>query len=105
MIEVGKISQEEWEEWVQHPTTKSLRVVLRLWQEGLKDRWARGEFTDQQQFATAMLNAKAIGEFEALERVLGLDQQQLAAELDDERNVYEPVGTGPSGTSDPGDAL
>jgi hypothetical protein len=87
---------------VAHPATLALRQVLRLWQEEYKEQWAAGAYTDMSQFGTAILNAKAIGNCEALERVLGLDYNQAIGEIDDS---YEYERTRPSGSGGAGEAL
>ena len=73
----------EWDEWKQHPCSEALRQVLRNWQDQLKEQWAAGQFTDLAQFGTAILNAKAIGNCEAFQRILELEYEQLESELDD----------------------
>lgn len=75
--------EQEWQEWLEHPATRALHRTLRLWQEEFKDQWAGGAFTDLSQYGTAILNAKAIGGCEALERVLGLDFEQVIGESKD----------------------
>ena len=52
--------------------------------ESLKEQWANGVFTDQSQFATAIKNAKAIGNCELCDWVVALDFEQLESELKDE---------------------
>jgi|APCry1669189101_1035198.scaffolds.fasta_scaffold99286_1 hypothetical protein len=76
-------TEQEWQEWKQHPCSEALQKILRNWQESLKSQWAAGTFTDQSQFGTAISNAKAIGNCEAFERVLELEYEQLESELDD----------------------
>ena len=58
--------------------------MLRLRVHQLKERWAAGEFTDLSQFGTAILNAKAIGNCEAYEKVAELDFEDIIGELADE---------------------
>ena len=74
--------EQEWKEWREHPCTKALHKILRAWQSELKDQWASGAFTDQSQFATAISNAKAIGNCEAIDRVIGIEYEQLEGELE-----------------------
>lgn len=77
------LSLEEWADWQQHPVTKVLHQVLRGRIREFENRWRSGEFTDQSQFGTAILNAKAIGNCEALERVLGLELEDMLGESED----------------------
>lgn len=46
-------------------------------QESLKVRWASGEFTHVEQYATAISNAKAIGQCEMLERLITIEPEQF----------------------------
>jgi len=69
--------------WVDHPVTQELRKILRNRVNDLKEQWAAGAFTDQSQFATAILNAKAIGNCELAEFVIGLDFEQFQEESKD----------------------
>jgi hypothetical protein len=77
------INKEELEEWLTHPVTQEVKRTLKVWQQVLMEQWASGAFTDMSQFGTAILNAKAIGQFEALARVLDISLDQLGEELDD----------------------
>jgi hypothetical protein len=53
--------------------------------ETRKDQWVSGVFTDQSQFGTAILNAKAIGYCEACEDIITLDYTDVKGdELDGE---------------------
>lgn len=61
----------------------------------LQEQWASGKFTDQSQFGTAILNAKAIGNCETLDWFLDLDYEALLGEIDD----GEPKRTGTEGES------
>jgi hypothetical protein len=50
----------------------------------LQEQWAAGQFTDQSSFGTTILNAKAIGVCESVDRLLNLEYEQLEGELDAE---------------------
>lgn len=76
--------EQEYLEWRQHPVTKAVFRLLWLREQGLKEQWASGAFTDQSQFGTAILNAKAIGNCEACASVRELDYVQLKGELEDD---------------------
>lgn len=65
------------EEWRAHPVTQKLFQFLRARKEGLKEQWASGRFTDVQRYGSAILNAKAIGQVELLDRLLELDVSDL----------------------------
>lgn len=83
MPERVSLKQEEFQEWKLHPVTQALEQALKNWKKTFQERWAAGEFTDQSQYGTAILNAKAIGNCELIERVLNLDMEQLEGELED----------------------
>ncbi len=55
--------------------------MLRLNLESLKSRWAAGEFTEVFEYATAIKNAKAIGQAETITALLELDAEALATEV------------------------
>lgn len=67
------ITPELWQAWRQHPVTQMLLELLHRRQDELKEQWAAGLYTDQGQFGTAILNAKAIGNCEAYENVEKLE--------------------------------
>jgi hypothetical protein len=77
-------TEQEWKEWQQHPATLALRKVLGNWQSNLKEQWAAGVFTDQSQFATAISNAKAIGNCEVIGRLIDFEYEQLEGEMNAE---------------------
>lgn len=74
------LDQATWDDWLQHPATKALREHFRRRQEMLKDRWASGEFTDVSQYGAAILNAKAIGQCEAIQDLIDLDFELINVE-------------------------
>ena len=76
-------TEQEFKDWLEHPATQAIHRTLRNWQQGLKDNWASGSYTDMSQYGTAILNAKAIGTCEALDRVIEIDFEQLVGESDD----------------------
>ena len=90
-------TEQEWLDWQDHPATKAQRQVLRQWVDELKDRWASGSFSSPHEHETMILNAKAIGNCEVIEKVIDLDYDQLVGEID---GKY--VGTSPSGAGSAG---
>lgn len=76
-------TESEWNDWQDHPATIAQRRILRQWILDLKEQWAAGAFTDMGQFGTAILNAKAIGNCEAFDKVIGLDYEQMVGESND----------------------
>ena len=84
MLQTNRLpTEQEWNDWQDHPATIAQRKVLRQWISELKERWAAGAFTDMGQFGTAILNAKAVGTCEALDKVIGLEYEQLLGEVND----------------------
>lgn len=94
-------SKEEWDLWRLHPVTKTFLALLAQRREDLKDQWAVGAFTDQGQFGTAILNARAIGGCTVLGDILNFDYEQLLGAMSDE----EHIGAGTPGSSNPGRAV
>jgi len=71
------VTEQEFNDWLQHPVTLAIKEYLKREIEAKKEEWASGVFTDQSQYSTAILNAKAIGVCEALTRVGELEFSQL----------------------------
>lgn len=69
---------------MEHPATLALHRLLKAWQESKKEEWMAGLFTDQSQYGTAILNAKAIGFCEAAQTILELDFEQVIGEISHE---------------------
>ena len=76
-------TEEEWRDWQDHPATKAFLECFRRRKEFLKEQWAEGQYTDQQHFATAILNARAIGKCEVCDQVVALDYEEMLGELTD----------------------
>jgi len=62
----------------------SLRKWLCLKQQELKEQWADGDYTGQQHFETALLNAAAIGRCKTLKELEELEFEQLVGDMKDE---------------------
>ena len=78
------LTQEEWEAWEDHPGTQALKQYLLALQGDLKRRWAEGEFTSLEQYATAIKNAKAIGMSELLDNLQHLNYEELCGVIYEE---------------------
>lgn len=74
------VSEADFSDWLQHPVTLLLRAHLTAKREELKDRWAGGDFTNQEHFGTAMKNAEAIGACVVYANLLALEYEDLAGE-------------------------
>ena len=57
------------EYWYDIVNPKRLSKLLTVGREEAKEQWASGAFTDQSHFATAILNAKAVGKCEMISRI------------------------------------
>ena len=74
------LQEEEFKAWLEHPVTKLVKQLLRGKIEFKKEQWAAGLFTDQSQFATAIMNAKAVGSCEAWDEFLAIEYEDLLGE-------------------------
>jgi len=87
-------TESEFKEWLANPVTIRLNEWLRKEREDLKELWAKGVFTAQDQFATAISNAEAIGQCYAYTQVVDLEYGQLIGESDVGQSE-RPEATGP----------
>lgn len=76
-------TEQEFQDWLEHPATQALRSLLSQEVQTLKDQWASGAFTNEGQYATQMLNASAIGSIRVAERILSVDYEQLLGAFDE----------------------
>ena len=76
------LTEEQVQDWLLNPVTQTLHQVLRGWVEGRKEIWASGGYTDQSDFATTIMNAKAIGCCEVCESILDLDCEVINQEVE-----------------------
>lgn len=83
MEEEATKGQKEFNEWLLHPTTKLLMAYLKREKDDVKERWAAGEFTDQSQFATAIVNAKAVGKCEAYSKIESIEYGDIEEQQDE----------------------
>ena len=79
-----QLSSEAWTNWLLDPTTQAFRRLVSRRIAALKDQWANGAFTDQGQFGTAIMNARAIGACTVMGDLLSLDVETVNGELSDE---------------------
>lgn len=79
------LPEEIWTDWTLHPVTRILLdQVLHRRRDELRNRWERGDFTDQSQFGTAIANAAAIGQIEAIRWMQELTYETFKGALEDE---------------------
>ena len=61
--------------------------LLGFWKRQRQEQWSSGQFTDLSQFGTAILNAKAIGNVEMLDKIRGLDNVSFLDEVEDAEHI------------------
>jgi hypothetical protein len=77
MLDKELPTEAEFLAWESHPVTMLFRDRLEARLNDLKTLWASGAFTDQSQFGTAILNAKAIGRCEEITEMLDLTYEDI----------------------------
>ena len=88
-------SEEEWNEWLQHPCTKRLRYWAKVQRQELMEMWADGSFTAAFDVEMAARNAGATGACSIYQMLLNPDYQQIAIGAADEEQVRtDPTGAG-----------
>lgn len=78
------VTDEEWSEWKQHPTTKTFRRFLKAEVERVKRNWLEGCFTSPESSATLQLNSRAIGTAAGYQGVLDMTAEDVNEGLSDE---------------------
>lgn len=86
MVEVSRleVTPEEFLEWKQHPVSRLMMKLLRIWEDSLKEQWAAGAFSGEDLESTSLANAAALGEVNILRRIQELDADQLSEVIGDE---------------------
>ena len=81
------ITKGEFEGWVSHPCTKSLKYTIEAALDNLVLAWAKGGFTDNSSDSTGMMHARSTGQAEALERIM--DHIDTMLEITQREDIYE----------------
>lgn len=76
-------SEEDWNEWMQHPVTKLLRAWAAERQQALKDLWATGGFSASFEMEMLVKNAAATGACSAYAEVQELDFTDIIGVMSD----------------------
>lgn len=76
---VELVSKEEWSEWLEIPTTKIFRALLRKRLIEKQEDWVSGRWP------LADHNAKAVGECQALKAMLELTSEQVNEGMSDDQ--------------------
>ena len=82
----NQISLVDWEEWRESPVTKAVfrRFPLKA-MDSLKDQWAHSNFMGEgNRDEVLLLNAAALGEYKAYERLVELEYEQLMEIMQDD---------------------
>lgn len=77
---VSPSTLERYDDWLAHPVTVALNRFLRNQRQELMERWSSGHFTAETSEGTAQLNAKALGEMEAIQQFIDLSPEQFLQE-------------------------
>lgn len=72
------VLEEEWSAWLEHPTTKTFRALLRKRLVERQEDWVGGAFPNP------IENAKAVGEAQTLWAMLSLTVDEVNQGLSDE---------------------
>ena len=91
-------SQDEWEDWLQHPCTKRLRFWAQHGRQDLMEGWAKGNFAAAFTMEMAVKNAGATGACSVYELVNEMDYELIVIGASDEGE--EQVRVDPPGASD-----
>ena len=77
------VTEQEFNDWKQHPMTRELMRVLAAKREELRQAWEGGSFTDWQSESMALVNVGNIGTCRGYAYVQGLDYEQYLTEITD----------------------
>ncbi len=79
-----KVTEDQWVEWKINPVTLALRQFLAQARQGLMEQWAGRAFQGKTRDEVLTLNAAALGELLAYERVMDLELDQLQDTIKDD---------------------
>lgn len=92
------ISEQEFNDWLQHPVTKAVKELLEAKREELRQQWEGGAFTDWDASTMALTNVGNIGTCRGYAFVMDLNYEQYSSEIDDGKQIG-PAPTGSSGAA------
>ena len=88
-------TEQEWEEWLQHPCTKRLREWAGVCRQNLMEQWAEGNFSAAFDMEMAVKNAGATGACSVFADLQHPDYQQIVMGTVDEEPVrVDSAGAG-----------
>lgn len=71
------IKTEDFQLWLDHPVTQAVRRTFKADREAVKEQWANGAFFRENEFQTAVEQARQFGRLECIRDFLELDVAQL----------------------------
>lgn len=80
----GELNEEIFADWLQHPVTEALKLLLQKWRDERKEEWEKGDALTQGQQVYPLLNAAAVGECTGFRLIQELDFEKLRGELEDD---------------------
>ena len=69
---MSKITQEEWEAWVNNPVTQEYHKALQQMLLDHKESWAQGDYTRSTLEETIQVNSEALGSVSILTQLINL---------------------------------
>ena len=90
---IAGISKGEYEGWLSHPCTKSLKLTLEADLDMLVLNWVQGVYIDASVESTAIKHSNATGQAAAVEAILSYIDEMLtenSAESAYEEAIYNP---------------
>lgn len=77
------VTEEEFNEWRDHPVTKEVMKLLGAKREELRTAWENGSFMDYTQEGTGLVNTHNLGQCQAFRLVQELTYEQYLGEMQD----------------------
>lgn len=94
------LTEQEFNEWREHPGTRALMATLAAKREELKQLWEAGSFTDYSVEGTALVNVGNLGTCKGYAFVMDFTYESYITEINDGKS--ERAGTDGSGSADQG---
>ena len=77
------ITEQEFNEWREHPGTRALMDVLAAKREELRQQWEGGSFSDYTQEGTVLVNVGNVGTCKGYAFVMDFTYEIYTSEIDD----------------------
>src|SRR5882724_13492102 len=90
---IANVTKEECLQWLEHPITQRLRAWAREGREDFKERWARAEFTAPSNEECMLLQSKALGACEVLDRLINIHFEEFYEPDEPSDESRLPTGT------------